>query len=1129
VQQAADEIVGNAPAYSPEMTCGEMQNDIQSIVGSNPDKSRRRAIIRELKRALRARGLDRHEIMRGCLGCIKRQYRLGTNQTCGVDPGPTTTNPGGTTTTIGGGTTTTIGGPTTTIGGGGGACPNSIELRLIAGARNPCTTNGDCDVGTCNTTIGRCQTPTELDTGWTGISHDSDITDDATILAKLNCPAGPPNCGVCNVQGLKADPGNCRCANNSRTICDQPFAADADDCGGAQCLCYLGPPLSLSAGNTPVCIINRFAQNVSGTTNVQTGAGATLVKLRSQVYLGEALNAPCPYCNGDTTPRDGQRNGTCVLGPNAGQSCDADGFNYTFPAPGGGAHSIDCFPAAGKNVSGQGLQINLDQTTGARSLGSNVVCGLPPSQTLMCHCGLCSGNQAIPCSSNTECSAVGAGTCERKAAFDPSPNQCNGACTDAGGGEGACDAAGPDDTGCDGMLRANGEFFIACTSNADCDPNNIGIDGGNCTLSKRRECFLPTITAQGTADPEFPVGVATFCIPPTSNLGINSTAGLPGPGRVISQGQSTAFCGAELYSPITGCPSTATTTIGGGTTTTVPPPTTTTIGGGTTTTTTGVTTTTLLSNACGNTFPTCGGDCPDGTVCTNTGSVCHCDSTGGCAPATVYRRILTQLGDYPVVRATQLSTGWSGTAHDIDIPGDGMSADVVDVQCNANCENCSVHLNPIKDDPQAFCRCEATPTTACDTINGPDADDCGTGLNNRCQCYFGAPLAISAGGTPVCAINRIKSDYGGTVNLRTGEWFDTVSLVSLVHLGISTTAPCPTCEGDVTPNDGVRNGTCNGGLSSGACDVNGTHATFGPVSWDCPPNSTLNVSGNGLQINLKFTTATASLAATLPCSNPYQAFDCPCKVCAGDGTLGCSSDAECQAAGAGTCTATGGAGARPNQCADTICGNDADCDAGPIDKYCDGITHADGRGFDTCTTDAECATGGGGTCSISEKRRCYPDPIIRRGDSGPSENTKVAVFCIPPTTSAAINNSGGLPGPGTFDISGVSDIRCRNDRSLIYPMRVGANGARAATTTTSTTLPLPTCENATAPLCVGTCSTLGQTCGEISAGVCGCLSPAPPCGGTFPACSGSCAQGQLCLPDLTSQSCLCTVPPVGLP
>jgi hypothetical protein len=74
---------------------------------------------------------------------------------------------------------------------------------------------------------------------------------------------------------------------------------------------------------------------------------------------------------------------------------------------------------------------------------------------------------------------------------------CNAACVDLGGGEGECDGTGPTDAGCDGILRANGEFFIYCLNNADCDPNNIGYNAGNCTLGKMRDCFLPTITATG--------------------------------------------------------------------------------------------------------------------------------------------------------------------------------------------------------------------------------------------------------------------------------------------------------------------------------------------------------------------------------------------------------------------------------------------------------------------------------------------------------------------------------------------------------------------------------------------------------------------------------------------------------
>jgi hypothetical protein len=68
---------------------------------------------------------------------------------------------------------------------------------------------------------------------------------------------------------------------------------------------------------------------------------------------------------------------------------------------------------------------------------------------------------------------------------------------------------------------------------------------GDCTLVERRACFLDPIVATGTPDPEFPVAGAVFCVPPTSNSGINSAAGLPGPGRAVNQGEAHTFCASD--------------------------------------------------------------------------------------------------------------------------------------------------------------------------------------------------------------------------------------------------------------------------------------------------------------------------------------------------------------------------------------------------------------------------------------------------------------------------------------------------------------------------------------------------------------------------------------------------------
>ena len=548
--------------------------------------------------------------------------------------------------------------------------------------------------------------------------------------------------------------------------------------------------------------------------------------------------------------------------------------------------------------------------------------------------------------------------------------------------------------------------------------------------------------------------------------------------------------------------------------------------GGTTTTMVGGITTTTLST-CGGSFPACSGSCPSGSFCNNTGLTCECESaSGACAQATVIRNIKSRLGDFPTIRQTQLSTGYSGLAHQVDIPGNEGSTDAVDLVCDANCENCQVSLNTLFGDPRSYCRCSNNPRISCDTING--SDPACTGLGASCRCFFGAPLSISAGGTPVCVLNTIVADYGGTANLRAGEWFDTAQLSSLVHLGLTQTAPCPTCGGDITPNDGIRDGTCQGALASGACDTNAVHPTFGPMSLDCPPNSLTNVSGGGLQIRLQFSTGQRQLSYNLPCDDPGTFGNCPCRVCSGDANVGCNSDADCAALGAGACTAGGGSGVRPNQCSDLVCNAQGRCPAGPVDMFCDGTTQPDGSGFVTCQNNAGCATsGGGGTCSIQANRRCFTNPIVTEGSPSLVAPVRAAAFCIPPTTSAAVNASGGLPGAGTFDLDFRPDFRCRSDINEPYEFPSGQNCVTSSTTTTLIGLP---CVASLAPACGGSCP-IGQDCEPLPPlnTTCQCVAAATtttlptPCGDAFPTCGqGACPPGESCNIDLLNLTCNCT-------
>lgn len=541
-------------------------------------------------------------------------------------------------------TTTTTSSTTTTLPAGDPVCPDAADIVFYSRDTNQaCSSNSDCSAPrTCDVALGKCTSVSEFDQGWTGLGHDADGNDGMRIRTHLYCPGtGGPTCGECDVLGISPEARTCRCSNDSRTVCSTPFA-NSPGCG--TCECFVGTPTPVSSSGTPMCILEKLAQNISGTTDVDLGASAVAMELRTGVFLGEAVAGPCPTCGGacsndlsrlcdrdsdcnsggvcnlDASPNDGLRGGFCRGGQTPGQSCDVMARNASFPAspsgPGGGGYSLDCMPGAGRNVSGSGLRVSFTRSTGASQLESNLSCG-GANPGLDCPCLQCSGELAEPCRSDAECASqqgrcssassvrcsgdgdcasldvgpcrpfgpsmrcadalsrvctanadcmgVNGGTCDPSTCSspgvggnDPLPNDCDGLlCSDLGGGAGQC-TNGPDDLMCDGVTKANGDGVFACSNDSDCLPGVIGVAGGSCTLSKRRSCVPSTLAVSGSADPNYPVSAAPYCIPPTANAGLNAVLGLPGPGRLIGQEALTSYCASnpsQAYVPgVGGCP-----------------------------------------------------------------------------------------------------------------------------------------------------------------------------------------------------------------------------------------------------------------------------------------------------------------------------------------------------------------------------------------------------------------------------------------------------------------------------------------------------------------------------------------------------------------------------------------------
>ncbi len=338
----------------------------------------------------------------------------------------------------------------------------------------------------------------DLDSGWSGQAHDLVTAEDAPLIAArligCNTNTASPNCGTCGLQGPVLFPGpakNCFCYNlaspdnSSLAICDPELAGA---CGSESCECFLGPPLPITSGGVPVCVVNRMTQPLTGTANMadsgpHAGEGESIVRLESAVYTGVAVEQPCPTCENDPTPRDGVKGGTCSGGINNTDPCDGAGPHDFF-----GMMSHDCQPLFGANIGKLDIRLN-PATTGTTSLGTaGVKCTAPGFTTLDCFCDTCATSAAEPCNSNADCAPgvacggrrcigggnVGApctvasqcpgGSCGRPG-LATKPNECDDAVCSSGldpgnPNDGVC-AAGPFDTFC------SIETFRGCANDSE--------------------------------------------------------------------------------------------------------------------------------------------------------------------------------------------------------------------------------------------------------------------------------------------------------------------------------------------------------------------------------------------------------------------------------------------------------------------------------------------------------------------------------------------------------------------------------------------------------------------------------------------------------------------------------------
>lgn len=389
-----------------------------------------------------------------------------------------------------------------------GVCPSTVRVVVNGGGKNK-----------------ERSSSTRLDAGWTGLGHDQDVVDGFTGRVNLSCSSD--DCSSCSVTASCAE-GNCRCRQSPQILCNTPFAAGGA-CGADTCVVMFGPPLPLSAGNAPTCVVNTIEQAFTGTADVGRGTSNTPIKNIARVYTGIGQTQPCPTCSGTTIGGGG----TCNGGARNGQACTTNAINTTY-----GNTSYDCPPTGGANISGSGLKIDLTLTDGPVSLSAGDQCDSPYG-AFGCPCGGCSLDPTVACKVDTDCSGVGLGTCSNAGGEVRKPNACTDlTCNSTGvAGIGTCNA-GPVDTFCDGNVRPNGTPYLQCNVDGDCG----ALGAGTCNATLQRPCYLNPITASGVPGTDGANLVSTFCSGPTTSGGVNAATGAPGPGRITLDFDYTGLC-----------------------------------------------------------------------------------------------------------------------------------------------------------------------------------------------------------------------------------------------------------------------------------------------------------------------------------------------------------------------------------------------------------------------------------------------------------------------------------------------------------------------------------------------------------------------------------------------------------
>ncbi len=412
-----------------------------------------------------------------------------------------------------------------------------------------------------------------------------------------------------------------------------------------------------------------------------------------------------------------------------------------------------------------------------------------------------------------------------------------------------------------------------------------------------------------------------------------------------------------------------------------------------------------------------------------------------------------------------LDAGWMGFTHDKPIFGTALDVALGCAATTPPCGTCPI-LGAAASPAGHRLRCENDTSIEC--TYATEATDCGAG--NACRHFVSPPQPLEYGGLLRCATLRIAGSVGGSVDVESGAFSAAVPLHADLYFGVSSPSGggpnqgCPRCDGDVTANDQVRDGTCDAGPRMGlACDANATSPfpDFGSASFDCPPaESYIAIPFDLGTIPLSTTTQSRTLSTSSPTCGALPSLRCFCATCNNAAAEACASNADCPPSGGNPGVCGGrrciggsqhgtpcanttecpsgicgrpGEPTKPNACIDdtTTPGTEACVPTGDgmgVCAYAPPVAYCANHPNRPCVQDAECDAVPG-ACVVST-RRCYSDngvlgeAVTATGTATPpvggvaSPIDLATVTCLGTLGDAWTYVAWGLPGLSRIEQSG---------------------------------------------------------------------------------------------------------------